>query len=193
MKIRIAILTLLASLVAVTGVSHAASYKVDDQGTHAFIQFKAPHLGFSWLMGRFNKWTGTFDYDESNPSASKIAVDIDVTSVDSNHGKRDKHLRSDDFFDVAKFPKAKFVSTSFKETGGGKATLTGNLTIKGITKPVTLDVKHVGAGKDPWGGFRRGFEGSTKFTLGDFNLTPNGVLPAGFPVEIYISFEGIRM
>ena len=189
MKFKSLAFTTVAALFAFS--AQAADYVIDTKGAHAFIQFKSSHLGYSMLLGRFNTFTGEFSYDEKNPSAAKVNVDIDVTSIDSNHAKRDKHLRSDDFFDVDKHPTAKFVSTGFSEKGDGKATLNGKLTIKGITKDVAIDVKHIGAGDDPWGGYRRGFEGSTTITLGDFNLNPKG-WPDSYPVELYLSIEGIR-
>lgn len=191
MKIKSILATALA-VSLLSGGAMAATYDLDMKGQHAFIQFKVSHLGFSWLLGRFNEFDGSFVYDEDEPSSAQAEVSIDMASVDTDHAKRDKHLRSDDFFEVSKFPSAQFVSTSFEETGNGEATLTGDLTIKGITKPVTLDVQHVGHGEDPWGGYRRGFEAKTTFTLGDFNLSPAGVLPESLPVELYISVEGIR-
>jgi len=169
----------------------AADYVIDTKGAHAFIQFKIQHLGYSWLLGRFNEFSGQFSYDEKNPSAAKIAVDINPASIDSNHAERDKHLRNQDFLNVDKFPKAKFVSTSFEEKGDGKALLKGNLTLLGVTKEVTIDVNHIGAGDDPWGGYRRGFEGTTKFALKDFGIQRD-LGPASQEVEIYLSIEGIR-
>jgi len=99
----------------------AENYVIDTQGSHAFIQFKIPHLGFSWLLGRFDRFEGTFSYDEKNPSASKVKVTIDTASINSNHAKRDKHLRSKDFLDVKRFPRATFVSTSVEPKGKNKA------------------------------------------------------------------------
>ena len=171
--------------------AQAADYVIDTKGAHAFIQFKIAHLGYSWLLGRFNTFSGEFSYDENNPSAAKIKVDIDTASVDSNHAERDKHLRDKDFLDVKKYPKAGFVSTSFKELGNGKAELKGDFTLHGVTKPITIDVTHVGHGKDPWGGYRRGFEGKTKFALADFGIMKN-LGPASKEIEIYLSLEGIR-
>mgnify|MGYP000131460050 CR=1 FL=1 len=86
------------------GSSHAVEYLIDTKGAHAFIQFHIKHLGYSWLVGRFNTFSGSFDYDEKNPDAASITVDIDTTSIDSNHAERDKHLRSGDFLDVSKHP-----------------------------------------------------------------------------------------
>ena len=149
-------ITLLFALSAVTLPSHASDYTIDTNGAHAFIQFRIKHLGYSWLLGRFNTFDGNFRYDEANPSEAHVEVTIDTASIDSNHAERDKHLRSNEFLDVGKYPTAKFVSTSFQETGGGKAVLKGNLTLHGVTKPVSIDVKHTGHGADPWGGYRRG-------------------------------------
>jgi len=171
---------------------YAANYVLDTKGAHASIQFKIKHLGYSWLVGRFNKFDGHFSYDENNPSASTVVVNIDPASVDSNHAKRDKHLRGDDFFDVKKFPTARFESTSFTEKGNGKAVMTGNLTLHGVTKAITIDVDHIGHGNDPWGGYRRGFAGTTTLTLKDFNIKMD-LGPASRQVEMFLSIEGIRM
>lgn len=111
--------------------------------------------------------------------------------MDSNHAERDKHLRSDDFLDVSKFPEAKFVSTSFVEGSDGKAKLKGNLTLHGVTKEVELDVTHVGAGKDPWGGFRRGFEAKTRLALKDYGIKKN-LGPASAELDLIIAVEGIK-
>jgi len=169
----------------------AADYLIDSKGAHASIKFKIAHLGYSWFYGRFNTFKSGFSYDENKPSASKVTVNIDTASVDSNHAERDKHLRSSDFLDVSKYPKASFVSTDFQSRSGGNGILNGNLTLHGVTKPIAIDVMHVGAGKDPWGGFRRGFSGSTKLTLADFGITKN-LGPASAQVELILDVEGIR-
>lgn len=170
---------------------HAENYVLDVKGAHAFIQFKIKHLGYSWLLGRFNKFDGSFSYDENNPSAAKIVVNIDPASIDSNHAERDKHLRGSDFLDVSKYPEARFVSTSFEEKGNGKATLKGDLTLRGVTKPIVIEVEHIGHGKDPWGGYRRGFAGVTTLTLSDFGINYD-LGPASRQVEMFLSIEGIR-
>ncbi|MFK5986055.1 MAG: YceI family protein [Pseudomonadota bacterium] len=170
---------------------HAADYQIDTKGAHASIQFKVKHLGYSWLLGRFNTFDGNFSYDEKNPSASKVTINIDMASVDSNHAERDKHLRGKDFFEVSKYPKAKFVSTSFEDKENGKAILKGNLTMHGVTKAVSLDVSHTGHGKDPWGGYRRGFTATTKLSLSDFNINFN-LGPAAKEVLLSLNVEGIR-
>ena len=179
--------TSLLALGLLTGsAAHADDYTIDTEGMHAFIQFRVQHLGYSWLYGRFDKFSGNFSYDEKTPDAAKVEVTIDTTSVNSNHAERDKHLSGEDFLDVAKFPEAKFVSTKYS---GGK--LEGNLTLHGVTKPITIDVKEIGAGADPWGGFRRGFEGSTKFTLADFGIEKD-LGPASKEVEMILAIEGVK-
>jgi len=190
MKNYFTIITVLAMSVFVSPIQ-AAEYDIDIEGAHATVQFKIKHLGYSWLIGRFNKFDGHFSYDEKNPDASKIEVNIDTTSIDSNHAERDKHLRSKDFLHVSKYPTAKFVSTSFKEKGKSKAVLNGKLTLHGVTKNITIDLEHVGHGPDPWGGYRRGFAGSTMLTLKDFGITTD-LGPASRQVELFLAIEGIR-
>lgn len=186
------LLSIVLVLLVIMSVSlPAADYEIDTKGAHAFIQFKVKHLGYSWLLGRFNKFDGNFSYDEKNPSAAKVSINIDMASVDSNHAERDKHLRGKDFFDVEKFPQAKFVSTSFTDKENGKAVLKGNLTLHGVTKPVSLDVEHTGHGSDPWGGYRRGFSATTKLTLKDYNINVD-LGPAAKDVILFISVEGIK-
>jgi len=191
MKKTLIISAMIFGMSMLTTATQAADYDIDTKGAHAFVQFKIKHLGYSWLIGRFNTFNGEFSYDEKNPAASKVKVNIETSSIDSNHAERDKHLRGKDFLDVGKFPKANFVSTSFKEMGDGKAELKGNLTLRGVTKPVTLSLKHVGHGADPWGGYRRGFEGSTMLTLKDFGIDYD-LGPASRQVEMFLALEGIR-
>lgn len=173
--------------------AQAEEYVIDTNKAHAFIQFKVAHLGYSWLLGRFNDFEGSFSYDEKNPSASKVNITINVASVDTNHAERDKHLRSPDFFNVEAHPESTFVSKSFRELGNGKVELTGTFTLNGVTRDIIIDASHIGAGADPWGGYRRGFEGRTTLKLTDYNIAKAAMLgPASAEVELYFSFEGIR-
>lgn len=188
-KFTLALLTALS--LGLSAPSWAADYAIDTKGAHAFVQFKVAHLGYSWLLGRFNDFEGSFSYDEKNPSAAKVTVTINTGSVDSNHAERDKHLRSDDFLNVQEHPQSTFVSTSFKEMGDGKAELKGNFTLNGVTRPITIAVKHIGAGADPWGGYRRGFEGTTTIALKDYAINYD-LGPASSTVELFFSLEGIR-
>lgn len=179
------------SLVLASSPLFAAEYVIDSQGAHAAVEFKINHLGFSWLNGRFNNFEGTFSYDPANPSASTVAVEIDTESVDSNHAERDKHLRSKDFLDVSEFPMAKFVSTSFEPGSDNTATVQGDLTLHGVTKPVTMAVTKMGEGDSPWGDYRMGFEGTAEIKLKDFGIDYN-LGPAAETVYLELYVEGIR-
>ncbi|MEN8166699.1 MAG: YceI family protein [Pseudomonadota bacterium] len=191
MKIKAIFITSLALALALPLPLSAEKYLIDTQGAHAFIQFRIQHLGFSWLSGRFNSFNGSFEYDEKQPAAAKVQVEIDTASIDSNHAERDKHLRSDEFLDVAKFPKARFESTRFTEHGDGSATLDGRLTLHGVTRPVRIAVEHIGHGPDPWGGYRRGFEGTTRLALADYGINYN-LGPKSKALELKLSLEGVR-
>jgi len=169
------------------------NYVIDTQKHHAFIQFKVKHLGYSWLLGRFDEFKGTFSFDARHPENNAVKVVIDTSSIDTNHAKRDKHLRSADFFDVAKYPAASFVSTGYEDKGHGQGVLRGTLHLHGVTKKLAIDVDQVGAGPDPWGGYRRGFEGRTTLHLSDYNMPFAPKLgPVSEDVELYLSIEGIR-
>jgi len=184
-------LLLSALLVLVAVPAFAADYVIDTKNNHAFIEFRIKHLGYSWLIGRFDDFDGKFSYDEKHPDASKVEVNIRVASIDTNHAERDKHLRSEEFFYVDKYPTAKFVSTSFKELGNNKAVLKGDLTLRGVTRPVTINVDEIGHGPDPWGGYRRGFSGTTTITLKDFGINYD-LGPAARQADLFLSLEGIR-
>lgn len=169
----------------------AANYVVDAKGMHASINFRIKHLGYSWLTGRFNHFKGQFSYDENNPEATQVSVEIDPASIDTNHAERDKHLRDSEFLDVKKYNAAKFVSTRLEPLSGSEAVLHGNLTLRGVTRPVAIRVNEVGGGPDPWGGYRRGFSGSTTLVLKDFGIDYD-LGPASTEVELDLHIEGVR-
>lgn len=181
----------LTIVLSVPPLVQAADYLIDTEKAHAFIQFRIKHLGYSWLLGRFNDFDGSFSYDEADPAASRVEVTIRTASIDSNHAERDKHLRGKEFLDVDKFPQATFVSTGFMENEDKSAVLTGNLTLHGVTRPVSIAVKPVGHGPDPWGGKRRGFEGAITLKLADYNIDFD-LGPAAREVELFLSVEGIE-
>ncbi len=184
---------LLLALLPCRSPAEVEHYLIDTPKMHAFITFKVQHLGFSWLLGRFNRFSGSFDYDPDNPANNRVEVIIDTTSLDTNHAERDKHLRDPRFFHVEKYPEARFVSTAYEDLGNGRGKLRGNLTLHGVTREVVIDVRQVGAGKDPWGGFRRGFEGRTTLHLSDWNFAKAAMLgPAAENIELYLSIEGVR-
>lgn len=177
--------------VATTAVQAAPKhYEIDTGGMHASVLFKIKHLGYSWLSGRFDQFSGDYEYDQSKLSNSKVTVTIDTASVNTNHAERDKHLRSADFLNVKKHPTAIFKSTSIKGTDANMQ-IHGNLTLNGVTKPVTIQAKKIGEGKDPWGGYRSGFSGTTTLKLADFNITYD-LGPASTEVELQLNVEGIR-
>ncbi|WP_420548893.1 YceI family protein [Curvivirga sp.] len=169
----------------------ADSFKIDTDGAHAYIDFKISHLGYSWISGRFNTFEGDFSFSQDNPSDAQVSVTIDATSIDSNHAERDKHIRSADFLETDKFPSASFTSTGFNYTGDGKGVLTGDLTLKGVTKSIEIEVSHIGQGDDPWGNYRSGFLGETALTIADFGIT-QPYLPADMQVFLELGVEGIR-
>lgn len=173
--------------------SLADNYVIDTKGAHAFVQFRVKHLGYSWLYGRFNDFSGDFYYDPKKPEDSKISVVVDMRSLDSNHAERDKHVRSSDYLDVKKYEESRFVSRSYEVTGEKTGKLTGDLTFFGTTKPLVIDVEHIGGGKDPWGGYRQGFEGRATLTPADFGLDLGKKLgPAAATVELMLTVEGIK-
>ena len=169
--------------------ARSAEYVVDPD--HSFIQFRTQHLGFSWLAGRFNRFDGSMTYDpEAGADAQGIHVTIDAASLDTNHAERDKHLRGSDFFDVEQFPTVTFVSTGYAGDAGG-GTLTGELTLLGVTKSISFDVRLIGEGDDPWGGYRAGFEGTYVLKRRAFGMAYN-LGPAAEDVEIHLMIEAIR-
>lgn len=177
------------SLGCMSFVTHADDYVIDTKGAHAFVQFRVKHLGYSWLYGRFNRFDGEFTYDAKDDTKNKVVMNVDVTSLDSNHAERDKHLSEGKYLNSSKFKAAKFESTSFKTTGENKAELTGQLTMMGVTKPVTFDVDIIGGGKDPWGGYRQGFEARATIDSSDFGL--KSAKKVG-QIDLIVSVEGCK-
>ncbi|HEX8540995.1 YceI family protein [Pseudomonas sp.] len=172
------------------GQAMAADYTIDKEQQHAFVDFKISHLGYSFIHGTFKDWSGTFSFDAAKPEASKINVDLKTASLFTNHAERDKHISSKDFLDVAKYPDAKFVSTAVKSTGDKTADVTGDLTLHGVTKPIVIKATFNGEGKDPWGGYRAGFNGTSTLNLNDFGIKGPG--PTSQTLDLDISFEGVQ-
>ncbi|MEZ9235351.1 YceI family protein [Shewanella sp. 10N.286.52.A9] len=183
--------TVFGAILLVPAMANAADYKIDTQGAHASIQFKVNHLGYSFVTGRFNDFSGDFSYDANTVNDTKVKVTINTTSVDSNHAERDKHLRGSDFLNTGEFPKAEFVSTTVEDKGNGKVVVNGNLTLNGVTKPVAIDATVIGEGKDPWGGYRAGFVGTTEFAMKDFGIKMD-LGPASANVSLDLVIEGIK-
>ena len=181
---------LAVAVIAFAGAaSRAAEYRIDP--AHSVVQFKISHLGFSWMVGVFDRISGSFTFDPAaGPARQSVSVEIETASIDTGHAERDKHLRSPGFLNVKKFPRAGFVSTGY-EGGAGAGTMKGNLTLMGVTKPIAIAVKKVGEGDDPWGGYRAGFEGTVTLNRRDFGAG-RMLGPASETMEFFLSIEGIR-
>ncbi len=155
-----------------------ATYKIDS--AHSSANFSIRHLMISNVRGGFSKIEGTVEYDPDNPTSSTIEAEIDAASIKTNDDQRDAHLKSADFLDVEKYPSITFKSTRIAVDGDGEATVDGNLTIHGVTRPVTLKVEGpTPEGKDPWGNTRIGASATTKIKRGEFGLTFNAALETG--------------
>lgn len=188
---RLMILVLLGAATLPASAVAMERYQIDIRGQHAFIQFRIPHLGFSWLYGRFNDFDGEFTFDPEAPANSSVHIRVNTTSIDTNHERRDDHLRNEDFLTVEEHPVAEFVSTAFIPLGEDRYRLEGDLSFLGKTGAISIDVEQIGAGQDPWGGFRRGFEGTTRLALADWGIDYD-LGPSAREVELTLAIEGIR-
>ena len=182
-------------LMTVAAVSaRAASYELD--ASHSSIGFGVKHMVVSTTKGEFTEYTGGFEYDAADPASLKANATIKVASVNTRNAKRDDHLRNSDFFDVANHPEITFVSKS-AEAVGDQVVLTGDLTIKGVTKEIKLPLTVNGPVTDPWGNVRVGLEGKTKINRHDFGITwskamDGGGLVVGDEVTLDIVVEGTQ-
>ena len=159
-------------------LASAATYNIDPD--HSNLGFKVRHLMVSNVRGSFERHSGVVDLNDKDITKSKVSVTIDTASVNTNVAKRDEHLRSADFFDVAKYPTMTFTSKKVAKAGKGKLKVTGDLTLHGITKEVVLNVEGPAKeSKDPWGNLRSGVVASTKINRKDFGLVYNAALETG--------------
>jgi polyisoprenoid-binding protein YceI len=171
-------------------------YQIDP--AHSAAQFKVRHMMIANVKGEFTKVSGTVTYDPSDPSAVQIQATVDASSISTRDEQRDGHLKSADFFDVARFPTITFQSSKVVPTGSDSYEVVGDLTIRGVTQPVALTVEEVTPeAKDPWGNMRRGATAKTKIRRKDFGLNWNVALEAGGflvgdDIEITIDVELIR-
>ncbi len=160
--------------------------------THSAVEFAVKHLMISTVKGRFAKFDAEIEGDATDLSQTKITVEIDVASLDTHEGDRDAHLRSPDFFDVENHPKMTFVSQQIKSVGADEYDVEGDLTIRGVTKRVTLRAKQEGRGKDPWGGERVAYTLQGSVSRKEYGLTWNVALETGGVLvgdEVKISIE----
>jgi polyisoprenoid-binding protein YceI len=146
---------------------------------HSEVQFKVKHLVISTVTGSFKSFEGTLETEGDDFEKAKVSVSINTDSIDTNQPQRDEHLKSADFFDAGQFPQITFNSTSVKKTGDSEFEIKGELTIKGITKSITLFAEHGGSADDFYGNTKAGFEVTGKVNRKDFGLTWNGVTDAG--------------
>jgi polyisoprenoid-binding protein YceI len=159
---------------------------------HSSISFSVRHMMISTVRGRFEEFDGTFELNETDPTQSRVEVAIQTTSINTKEAQRDAHLKSPDFFDVEKYPVITFKSKRIEKLDKQHARLVGNLTIKGITKEVVLDVEYAGQAKSPWGTVNAGFTAQTKINRKDWDLTWNVALETGGVLvsdEVTISIE----
>lgn len=146
---------------------------------HSHIQFTARHMMISKVRGQFDTFSGSVNYNETNPSQTTVDIEIDINSINTQEEARDNHLKSPDFFDTATYPTAHFKSVRVEQISADTAKLHGNLTIRGITKPVILDVEYAGQAKSPWGSVNAGFSGRATFNRKDWGLNWNQALETG--------------
>src|SRR5262245_61925758 len=197
MKFPIASLSLAAlstcaalSLVRVTPAQAAPPpYTID--AVHSTALFRVKHLNTSWAYGRFNGIAGTVAYDAAAPESSSIQIKVDANTVDTGNEKRDAHLKGADFFEVAKYPEIAFTSTSVKKAGDAALDVTGNLTLHGVTKPVTIRVDVSGSGKGRDGEALIGFETTFTVKRSDYGMA-YGVPNLGDEVRMTIAVEASR-
>ncbi len=154
-----------------------ATWSIDP--THTSVEFVVTHMMFTKVRGKFETLEGTINYDPNNVANSSVNVTINAASINTGAADRDNHLRSADFLNVEKFPTLTFVSTSVTPKGDNQATITGDLTIAGVTRSVSFDATFEGTGKNPWGKTVAGFSATTKINREDFGLTWNVLLEAG--------------
>jgi len=187
--------TLLLALFIAAPAAFATTYQLDPN--HTEINFTVPHLMVFKVRGNFNDFSGTIQVDSTNKTLTATAATIKTASVDTRNQKRDEDLRSDHFFEVAKYPEITFVSKKISGSGSD-ITMVGDLTIKGVTREVTLKGRFLGTNIDPWGNHRAGFEATGNINRQDFGLTWNKTLETGGvligdDVEIGLIVEAVRM
>lgn len=146
---------------------------------HSEVQFKVKHLVISTVSGFFKSFSGTVEAENEDFSDAKIEFSIDIDSIDTTQTQRDEHLKSAEFFDAAQYPHITFKSTSFTKTGDDEYELKGDLTVKNVTNPVTLNVEYGGSAADFYGNTKAGFEVTGKINRKEFGLTWDGVTEAG--------------
>jgi polyisoprenoid-binding protein YceI len=177
------LVALLAIALAPAAARAADNYEIDP--VHSMLVFRIKHMDAGVIYGRFNMPTGRFSFDEQNPSASSFQAQVKAADFDSGNEKRDQHVRGPDFFNAREFPTISFKSTSVKGGGSEPLVVGGDLTMHGVTKPVTATLQKIGSA-----GNRIGFEGSMEVKRSDFGI--KGVQGVGDEVRVIIAFEGVK-
>ncbi len=157
--------------------SLTGTYAIDP--THSRIGFVARHAMVTKVRGSFDEFEGSGSFDAEHPESSKLELTIQAASIDTRNADRDAHLRSNDFFDMEAHPEITFASTAVEELGDAEYRVTGDLTIKGVTNPVTVDLEYTGSAVDPFGNQRIGFEGTTTVNRKDWGVNWNAALETG--------------
>lgn len=167
----------------------ADTWSVDP--AHSTAIFRIKHFGASWQYGRFNDLAGTLVLDDADPTRSTLELTIKTGSVDTNNTKRDDHLKGPDFFDAAQYPTMTFKSKKIAVKSANVWAVTGDMTMHGVTREVTVDLERSGTGKDPWGGTRTGAETTFTIKRSDFGVSfmPDGL---GDEVRIIVSVEAVK-
>ena len=178
------------AMLAIAVPAGAAPEQFAIDKAHTFVTFKVSHIDFAWIPGAFTDFNGELVYDPENRANSKVTFTVKVPSLSTWHAERDKHLKSGDFLEAEKYPEAKFVSTAYEPTDEDTATLRGNLTLHGVTRPVEFTVNELAGREDPWGNFRRAFEATGEIRLADFKIANfDGAVESA---EMKIALEATR-
>jgi polyisoprenoid-binding protein YceI len=170
--------------------AQTGTYTIDP--THSRIGFVARHAMVTKIRGSFNEFSGTGSFDAENPAASTVELVIQAASIDTRNADRDGHLRGNDFFDMEAYPEIRFASTAVEQLDGEHFRVTGDLSIKGVTKPVTVDFEYTGTAVDPYNNTRVGFEGKTTVNRKDWGVSWNAALETGGVLvgeKIVLEFE----
>jgi polyisoprenoid-binding protein YceI len=145
---------------------------------HSEVMFRVRHL-VTHVRGRFSDFDGVLEFDEARPEQSRISFTVQAASIDTNQADRDRHLRSEDFFFAERFPTLTFASTGVHRVGTNRFRVSGDLTIRDVSRPIALDVSYLGMATDPWGNLKAGFEAEATLNRRDFGLTWNAALETG--------------
>ena len=169
----------------------SGTYAIDP--THSRIGFVARHAMVTKVRGSFNEFDGSGSFDADDPTRSRLQLTIEAASIDTRNADRDAHLRSNDFFDMETYPEITFTSTKVETVDPEHYRVSGNLTIKGVTKPVTVDFEYTGTAVDPYGNTRIGLDGTTTVNRKDWGVSWNAALEAGQPRSHWPAASGARL